>query len=77
MGQLAYIEFDEDDNRYHLYSLINKNNRIYLHSVKETFNEVLLLGIDHFGKVEHVGRIYTDRILKMKKITNRLKDEIR
>ena len=77
IGNSAYIEYDKTIKRYHLYSPINKNNRIYLHSVKETFEEVLKIGIETFKEVEYEGQIYTDRILKLKKVTKRLKNEIK
>jgi len=76
MNKLAYIEFDESIKRYHLYSPVNKNSRVYLHAVKETLGEVLRIGIETFEEVSYEGRIYTDRVFKLKKITNRLKDEI-
>jgi hypothetical protein len=72
MDEPAYIEYDNTIKRYHLYSPINKNNRIYLHSVKETLDEVLIIGLEHFKEVKYEGVIYTERILKLKKIWKRL-----
>ena len=73
MEQIAYIEYNKTINRYHLYSPVNKNNRAYLHSVKETLSEVMIIGLDHFKEVKYESVIYTERLLKLKKVWKRLK----
>ena len=72
MEEPANIIYDKNIERYHLYSPINKNNRAYLHSVKETLEEVLIIGLEDFKEVKYEGVIYTERILKLKKVWKRL-----
>ena len=67
--EIAYIEFEND--RYRLYTPINKNQRTYLHTVKETLEEIFEFGLKEFTEIEYDGRVYTDRILKLKKIRKR------
>jgi hypothetical protein len=67
-NNIAHISYDSNYNRYTLYTPINRNKRMYLHSVKESLEEIFDIGFEIFEEIEYNGIVYTDRILKLKKI---------
>jgi len=69
----AQIKYDNKYNRYTLYTSINQNKRMYLHSVKESLEEIFEIGFQLFEEIEYDGIVYTDRILKLNKIKNIIK----